>query len=101
MSQLKPERRSSRDKIEFSRVVARKLVVTANAYAKAGRVFLIPKNIEQAAVLMRRMHKRYDAGHFRHTEDELLAEQDVARFLVDKHCELNGSTPPPTTWDKF
>jgi len=92
MPQLIP---SSMDKQEFTKEVWKKVVRVTNRMQAVNGIVLIPKEIEHAMKKCRPIALRHQRGDFRHTEEEMRYEQDVARWLVEKWSELNNVSVPP------
>ena len=86
-------------KISRTRTVMEKLTATKARYGRAMRPWVVPTSIANAFKTMSPMIARYHKGDYRHTDNEALAEEEFALWLVNQHRDLGGSpTIKEATW---
>lgn len=95
---------SSKSKVGFTWNLITKLRQTEQRYARLGKLWYVPKSLVSAMKRWRSMVVRYNSAlvvaertnqkpRFLHSDSEARAEADVALWVLNKHRELNGSTP--------
>lgn len=64
-----------------------------------GREPVVTKREFAAVALIHRLHDRYSAGHYHHTENEQSLVAELMAILVRRHAELRNLPPIPFVYD--
>lgn len=78
-------------KVQRTSIILEKLTATRRRYGKSLRPWVVPTSIANAFRAMSPMIVRYKRGDNRHEDNEAMAEEEFALWLVNQHRELGGS----------